>query len=270
MLLLGEGLDKHSHMYFYTPSGTARKLLYYPLCAGEFYCNSEYVVEREQYNSFLFLLVLDGKIRYGDLSAEQNEALLIDCYKPHAYYSGNSAHTLWLHFDGNNARELFEQIVSERTAKIKCPADTAEQLREMLNLIKGSGNDFELSKKIYSLLCDMLKPEDKSAKAQSVVDRAKEFIGRHFADDVKVEDMAKAVNMSQTYFSKQFKAVTTLSPYEYLQSVRLAKAKELLLKTDLPISEIAYRTGFNSDANFIYFFKSETGISPLKFRKMTY
>ena len=263
-------MDKHSHMYFYTPSGTAKKLLYYPLCAGEFYCNSDYAVEREQYNSFLFLLVLEGEIRYGDLVAGQNEALLIDCYKPHAYYADESAHTIWLHFDGNNARALFEQVISERTAKINCSTDTAEQLREMLNSIKGSGNDFELSKKIYSLLCDLMKPEDKSAKALSAVDRAKEFINNHFAEDIKVENMANAVNMSPTYFSKQFKAVTTFSPYEYLQSIRLAKAKELLLKTDLPVLEIAYRTGFNSDANFIYFFKNETGISPLKFRKMTY
>ncbi|MBR5742720.1 MAG: helix-turn-helix transcriptional regulator, partial [Clostridia bacterium] len=61
-----------------------------------------------------------------------------------------------------------------------------------------------------------------------------------------------------------------VSPYAYLLAVRLERARELLLETSLPVSEVAYRTGFGSDAHFIAFFRKETGLSPLKFRKIRY
>ena len=269
MELLGNGLERHSHMYFYTPSNTAKRLLYYPLCAGEFYCNSKYSVEREQYNSFLLLFVLDGEIRFGDETAVQNEMLLIDCYQPHTYGTKTKAHTLWLHFDGIHARELFEEITASKGQKIKCPAAAAEHFREIIRLIKDD-SEYELSKSIYALLCSLLAQKDHSYKKASAVENAKKYMNGNFHQPIKVENMAKAVHMSPSYFSRLFKEATTYSPYEYLLNLRLEKAKELLLKTDLPISEIAYQTGFNSDANFIYFFKKEMGISPLKFRKIQF
>ena len=81
-------------------------------------------------------------------------------------------------------------------------------------------------------------------------------------------DAAKAVSLSPSYFSRLFRAASGLSPYEYLLGVRLEKAKEMLLETQAPVSEVAYRTGFGSDANFIAFFRKETGLSPLKFRRL--
>lgn len=76
----------------------------------------------------------------------------------------------------------------------------------------------------------------------------------------------KSAHLSSSQFSRSFKKHTGTSPYDYLLSVRLARAKELLKNTNLPISDIAYQTGFASDSNFIYFFRKNEGISPLKFR----
>ena len=76
--------------------------------------------------------------------------------------------------------------------------------------------------------------------------------------------------MSASYFSKLFKKGTGFSPYDYLLTVRLDRAKELLRQTDDSIENVAFKTGFNSESNFIYFFKKETGVSPLKFRKIKF
>lgn len=76
--------------------------------------------------------------------------------------------------------------------------------------------------------------------------------------------------MSTTHFSRVFKQQTGFSPYDYVLMMRLNKAKELLLKTDMYIAEIAYETGFNSEANFVYCFKNIEGISPGKFRKLNF
>lgn len=76
--------------------------------------------------------------------------------------------------------------------------------------------------------------------------------------------------MSPSHFSRIFKQQTGFSPYDYVLVSRLNRAKEYLQKTNMTVSEIAYEVGFNSDTNFIFFFKSNTGISPAKFRKLKF
>ena len=267
MKLIGNGLEHGSYMCFYTPSGTAKRLFYYPLCAGEFFCNDEYEVTREQYNSFLIICVLDGEIKHGGLTVKGGEALLVDCYKPHRYFTDTSAHTLWLHFDGDNSRELFEEIISTKGKKIKCRDSVSRNIYSVMN----AESEAQQSEAIFKILMRLLNTENAAGeKTLSIIDSAKEYIVRNYLNELTVPEIAKAVNLSSSYFSKIFKESTAQSPYDYLLSVRLDKAKELLVNSDMPISEIAYRCGFNSTSNFIYFFKKETALSPLQFRKIQY
>ena len=129
-------------------------------------------------------------------------------------------------------------------------------------------SETQQSETIFKMLMRLLNTERAAEKTLSIIDSAKEYIVKNYQRELTVSEIAKAVNLSPSYFSKVFKKSTALSPYDYLLSVRLDKAKELLVNSDIPISEIAYRCGFNSTSNFIYFFKKETGLSPLKFRRI--
>ena len=66
---------------------------------------------------------------------------------------------------------------------------------------------------------------------------------------------------------RKVKAITGLSPNELLRSMRLRKAHELITGTDMPISEIAYDTGFSSPGYFSKCFRDEYGVSPSDIRK---
>ncbi|MGN1328529.1 MAG: helix-turn-helix domain-containing protein [Eubacterium sp.] len=265
------GLSKGSHMYFYTPSQNAKKLLYYPIAVGDFYCNKDYIVSRDRYDSILIIFVLSGSITLeqdGIYTANGNEALIVDCYKPHKYYSNDETHTLWLHFDGNNSREWLKETGLQ---KIYCSSEIAERILKIINYIKHNGSEYDISSTLYSVICKLSKPKDSIQNERfKQINQSKEYIENNFNSQISVYDIAKSVNMSTSYFSKIFKKGTGLSPYDYLLSVRLEKAKEMLHKTNLSVSQIAYQTGFNSDANFIYFFKKQTGISPLKFRNISF
>lgn len=87
------------------------------------------------------------------------------------------------------------------------------------------------------------------------IEAAKKFINDNYDEDISIRDMADNAHMSASYFSKIFKETTGFSPYDYLLTVRLDKAKEMLQQTDHPVESIAYKTGFNSSSNFVYFFK---------------
>ena len=263
-----KGLLEPSRVFFYPDSRNTDGFLYRPICAGEFFCGPEYEVRREKYPSFLLLYVTEGEIFSKEGTAKAGEILLIDCYKPHRYGTGSSAHTLWLHFDGETARCAFETLEREKGRRFLCPAPAGEAMRSVLEKIRTGEDAYALSGEIHRLLCELLRPSLPREEKTDRVGDAKRFFRTHYAEAVGVGDAAKAVNLSPSSFSRLFRAATGFSPYEYLLGVRLEKAKELLLGSALPVSEVAYRTGFGSDANFIAFFKKETGLSPLKFRRL--
>ena len=277
MELIGNGLNKGSHMYFYTASQTAKKLLYYPIAIGEFYCNKDYSVERTtNYDSILAIYILNGSITLQQegtvLTAYRSELLLVDCYKPHKYFADTHAHTVWVHFDGNNSRQWFEEIKLKKGQKIKCNRQTADCISNMIKYIKLNQNEYDISNEIYALLCSISKGNEliNENKKTDFIEKSKAFILSNYDKNISVNDIADKALMSASFFSKVFKETTGFSPYDYLLAVRLDKAKELLQQTDDSVQNIAFKTGFNSTSNFIYFFKKQTGISPLKFRKIKF
>lgn len=278
MEALGNGIRKGSSIYFYTASPNVKKMLYYPIAAGEFYCTEDYHVKREHYDSVLVLCVLEGSMSLlqdgNEWTAHAGELLLVDCYERHEYFSGSDAHTIWLHFDGNGAREWVSQVKMRRGQKVRGGYLAERGMESILKNIVLRRDEYEISKELYSLLCDIAKgnEDDREQKSRmnTQIDVVKKWIQDQYDRDLLVEEMAAKAYMSPSYFSKQFRERIGFSPYEYLLAIRLDKAKELLLQTDDPIQEVAYKTGFNSASNFIYFFKKETGISPLKFRKMKF
>ena len=73
--------------------------------------------------------------------------------------------------------------------------------------------------------------------------------------------------MSPTYFSYVFKQITGRTFTEYLNYLRIMKAKELLTNSNKTVSGISYEVGFNDPAYFDRVFKKEVGMSPGKYRK---
>ena len=253
----------NSHIYFYTPSQTAKDILYYPTVAGKYVCDESYYVKRESYDSILALYVLEGGIilNQADITyrAEAGELLLIDCYEPHEYYSASYAKTLWVHFDGSNSREWFNSIKAKKGQKIAVTLDFAENITAIIDGIKDGRDEYTLSELVYSLLCGISKAEDtkESAAAPEFVTEAKRYIKSNIQNELTVEELANAVHLSASHFSKIFKEATGFSPYLYIVNTRIELAKKLLIQTKRPISVIASDVGFGSEANFIYCFKKK-------------
>ena len=121
-----------------------------------------------------------------------------------------------------------------------------------------------------------LKPEDvtplaaaKEAEAEDpattsiFITRFKEAVEARLADsDISVEDLAADMNLSRVQLYRKVKAVTGSSPVELLRTARLNRGYQLLLTTDLSISEVAYQVGFTAPSYFTKCFKEEYGMLP--------
>jgi len=102
------------------------------------------------------------------------------------------------------------------------------------------------------------------------VDQAKNYITEHFAESLTLESITTALNYSIPYLSKQFKLHTGLSPIDFLIRVRLEKAKEWLLRTDLTVNEVASGVGYTDFSYFIRAFKKYTGFTPGQYKEQVH
>jgi len=97
--------------------------------------------------------------------------------------------------------------------------------------------------------------------------RAMEYMSANLAEDIGLEQIANAMELSPSHFAHQFRSSTGVTPYQYLLQQRLERAKSLLKTTKLPIQMVSPLTGFNYPANFVRTFRQRVGQSPDAWRK---
>ena len=85
--------------------------------------------------------------------------------------------------------------------------------------------------------------------------------------DFTVDDFASMMALGRTIFYRKVKGVTGYAPKEYLRVMRMKKAAELLLKTDVTVAEVAYQVGINDPFYFSKCFKAQFGVSPSAYQK---
>ena len=104
-------------------------------------------------------------------------------------------------------------------------------------------------------------------KTPTIINEAKLYMSSHFTNpNLMLQDVAKAVNMSNSRFSTVFSQQNGQTFTEYLMYLRLSKAKELLRTTADKSSQIAREVGYNDAHYFSYIFKKNTGLTPSDYR----
>ncbi|MUG99389.1 AraC family transcriptional regulator [Scytonema sp. UIC 10036] len=96
--------------------------------------------------------------------------------------------------------------------------------------------------------------------------QAIDYIHAHLDRDLSLVQIAQVINISPTYFASLFKRATGISPHQYVIQQRVERAKMMLLKTDLSISDIALQVGFSSQSHLTQQFKRFTGMTPKQVR----
>lgn len=93
------------------------------------------------------------------------------------------------------------------------------------------------------------------------------YVNEHYTEKISLRDLASHFHLSEKYISRYFKEHFQLTITGYTNHLRLTCARRLLESTDLPVTEVALRSGFPNVSYFIRTFKNSYGISPLKYRK---
>jgi AraC-like DNA-binding protein len=96
------------------------------------------------------------------------------------------------------------------------------------------------------------------------VSRAIQWLNSHFHEPLRVDDLAREVNLSVSTLHHRFKAVTSLSPLQYQKQLRLQAARQLMLDQGLEASVAAYRVGYESPSQFSREYSRLYGAPPLR------
>ena len=108
---------------------------------------------------------------------------------------------------------------------------------------------------------------DSLAIDDAVVIQAMQFIREHACSGIKVEDLLRTTKLTRRVLESRFKKYLGHSPHDAIQNVRLRRAEELLIETDLPLAIVADRSGFLHTEYFSVVFKRWKGVSPSQYRQ---
>lgn len=145
--------------------------------------------------------------------------------------------------------------------------------REML---ASTGNNFLITKcffEVWDIVVNYMSAEinfddvERNDQSVDIIKKMLEFTRENLSKDITLDDIAESGGVSRTYCNKLFKKFTNCSPVENLMHTRVEKAAELLVATELPMSEVAESVGFSGASYMAEIFKRYYKVSPREYRK---
>ena len=187
-------------------------------------------------------------------------------------------------FSGNDWNELRKfSIYSDRfdpcfSAKYIFPLPITGQLSHLLESLRreaeteGTGQALMLKARLCELLITIGRYASifncsGQVKADSLIGPVIDYVLHHFNENISLTSLARQVKCSPEYLGKKFRKSVGLGVSDYLAYVRIDRARSMLEKESLTLSEIAYRLGFCDPAHFSKTFQKITGVLPSNFRK---
>ncbi|MCX7709850.1 MAG: response regulator [Clostridia bacterium] len=120
--------------------------------------------------------------------------------------------------------------------------------------------------RLYKKLMDYML-ESKGDKYRSIIKVAIKYMNEHYHEDIGIKDIASQVYISPNYFSRIFKEETGESFVEWLNKLRIEKAKQYLKDATVKTYEVSEKVGYRDYKYFIYIFKKYTGCTPKEYKE---
>lgn len=175
--------------------------------------------------------------------------------------------------------EIMGKAVFEITGKEYLPYFTPQVifhselvtlLRELHQIIMEEEKDFRKEEIFFFLLEQLVEEYTEQAMptenaGQSTEARVIcEFLEKHYMENITLNDLCKLTGLSKYYLLRSFTKQKGISPYSYLETIRIDKAKKMLERGILPI-DVALQTGFTDQSHFSNFFKKFIGLTPKQY-----
>ena len=188
----------------------------------------------------------------------------------YTYHGGESLNYMWVHFTGS-AAEFYLKETGLYPFPTVCHSLSDSHAGTSFNALfdRFGAQD---SMTVHSLGAHLLQILTEIGRSLihgvcNPVSRSLRFIDAHYADSIRIPDLAAMENLSNSRYHTVFKQAVGKSPIEYIMELRLKHAAELLCTTDMSVKQIGALVGYNDAPFFSKLFYSRFGTSPGKYRK---
>lgn len=152
----------------------------------------------------------------------------------------------------NRCRRLYYQTIQHGSAKTPH--------------LQNDWNEYKTARNLQSGDKDRTQPHHHYPLDQQLIEKAIAIVEDNINEtEFSVEELASSLNISRSYFYKKMIKITGKKPIEFIKTIRMKRAQQLLTESQMQISEIAYILGYNSPKVFSKHFKDEFNISPSEF-----
>lgn len=249
-------------------------------CCDETWRDIDYIPD---YNKFYYIIEGEGWLRIDgkDYYPGQGQLFMMPSgvKQSFSYINENRFKKYWCHFTAKSGEFDVFSLISE---PLFVNVDVQDQplLAEMFDRLILASKKNTLASEIESKarLMDIITWYMNACESREGItirrsdtfnklELAHTYIRNHLAENLTVEKLAGIAHYHPNYFIRIFKQHMGVTPIQYINNIRLKKAKELLIAGNMPVSAVAKDTGFSDVSHFSRSFKQHTGFSPTEFRK---
>jgi len=270
-----------SRRCIYTASSFASDSLLYLQETGTLTATKEHISKRDHLNSYLFFYVRHGSgiLHYEgtDYPLSEGDAVFIDCRNGYWQKTSKDLWSLsWVHFNGSSMPAIYRKY-QERGGKPAFHIHEDQMILSLLEQIYETAErrdyirDMYLNELIAKLLTVLMKeswdPEKNRRKnTDNRLEQIREYLDIHYAEKVRLEDLAQIFFINKYYLTRVFKAQYGVSIDQYLMQKRITYVKEQLRFTDKTLEVIAGECGLNDAAYLSRVFRKIEKINPGAYR----
>lgn len=237
-----------------------------------------YRARRDGIEEYIFIYCTEGKgviyVEDKKYILKEDEAFCIPRFRGHYYYASEDEpwSILWVHFKGEDVR----YFPLDECKKVKFTSTYASNrmmfLFELLfRVLEGNytlGNFIYISQVLSLIMAETYDREKRNAPIEQNkhVTNVVRYMQSHLNENLTLEQMVEAFDLSKSYLNAIFKKYTQHAPMDFYISLKMKEACKLLKVTDLYVYEVAQRLGYKDQYYFSRIFKKVVGVSPKEYK----
>jgi AraC-like DNA-binding protein len=259
-----------------------KKLPYYLLGVGCHWNQEHIVCPNGYFYQWIQCVKGEGELITSGKTFRVNEGTGMLLFKgvPHEYYAITPTWIVdWIVFDGNEVEHFLKDIAGFKTSGALYVSKPDILTSRILNAVdieqsESTLKSIKCSSIIYSLLTDIVQfasitPNDSTLNQHFKLKPLFDYIDENYNKPLTLEAMAAVMGVTPQHLCTLFKKITYIRIFQYVNSFRIQKSKELLVQNPhMQIKEISLSVGFDDVIYFCSVFKKLEKISPGEFRKI--
>ena len=253
--------------------------------AGYYRVHTSPVIETDRPNGrgdYQLLYVASGKVQF---FFDQKERIVTKgnmvLFRPgetqiYNLYAQDKPETYWVHFTGSSVESLLDYYQMPKGENVFFTGTSPDyqwlfrQMIQELQLMRVNFDDLlTMNLRHIFLMINRYLKEGKSLGTDmiDVVERATHYFNENYNQPISVEKYAEEHNFTPSWFIQNFKHITKMTPLQYIVSLRITNAMNLMDNTGYNVSQIAEAVGYDNALYFSRLFKKHMGISPSEYKQ---